>query len=82
MGLAQPAAVRAGKPCAAIGGNLYAQFDRPRAGVETLADQPPRRRNPQPKREHIVVSVVHPSTADYRPRRGMRSHPHQLNRST
>jgi hypothetical protein len=52
MRFAGLAANRAGKQAAAVGGNLQMQFVWLFAGLQTLIDQPPRRRHSKPQSQY------------------------------
>jgi hypothetical protein len=60
------AADRAGKQAAAVGGNLQMQFVWLFAGLQTLIDQPPRRRHSKPQSQYCIRVHARPAHLDLR----------------
>src|ERR1700722_7968430 len=66
MRFAGLAADRAGKPAAAVGGNLQMQFVWLFASLQTLIDQPPRRRHAKPQSQYGRRVHTRPAHLDLR----------------
>jgi hypothetical protein len=66
--LARLAANRAREQAAALGGDLQVQFVRLFVGIKLLANQPPRRRNPQPQSQNRIRVHLSPGRLNLRQR--------------